>query len=106
LYRFAPSVLLVAGSSYVFREASLTLFWRCIGWAFLWPIPVLMIASPMIRNYALWGLCPGDSFHKVWPEEAGDRCRIICKAFVAPGLLYLGWIAMYCFLIVIPIGED
>ena len=60
----------------------------------------------MIRKYALWGLCPGDSFHKDWPEAFGDRCKIICKTFVAPGLSYLGWIAIHCFLIVIPIGED
>ena len=39
-----------------------TLLWRWMGWTFLFYIPIMWTATPFIRNYAIWGLQPCQSF--------------------------------------------
>lgn len=38
------------------------LVWRWMGWTFLFYIPIMWTAAPLIRNYAIWGLQPCQNF--------------------------------------------
>lgn len=81
----------------------LTLLLRCVGWVFLFFIPLPLISSTSLWKYLLWGVHPADNLLKAYARH--DRC-IFLRAFGYVPLLHLLSAIAWVFVICVPIGED
>eukprot|EP00435_Cladocopium_sp_Y103_P015408 s1896_g3.t1 len=81
----------------------LTLLLRCVGWAFLYYIPLPVISSTSLWKYLLYGVHPAENLLKAFASH--DRC-IFLRAFGFIPLLHFLSGTAAVFLICVPIGED
>ncbi|CAK9037882.1 Uncharacterized protein SCF082_LOCUS22361 [Durusdinium trenchii] len=82
----------------------ITLVLRVVGWAFLFYIPIHLIAVPFTRNFVLWALEPGESLSEVGLSERPARCQK--RATLLPYATHACWILVYALVICISIGEE
>ena len=78
------------------------LVWRWMGWTFLFYIPIMWTAAPFIRNYAVWGLQPCQSFSDAYRKghETSKWLRVLRslrKKRWKFGIVFICWLLFSCF---------
>lgn len=78
------------------------LVWRWMGWTFLFYIPIMWTAAPFVRNYAVWGLQPCQSFSDAYRKghETSKWLRVLRSSRKKRwkfGIVFICWLLFSCF---------
>ena len=81
--------------------------WRWMGWTFLFYIPIMWTAAPFIRNYAVWGLQPCQSFSDAYRKghETSKWLRVL-RSLLIPCSLQVIFMTVYSLLISVAVAGE
>ena len=81
---------------------------RFAGGAFLFYIPMIMIAKTPERNYYVWAIQPGQPLHVAYPDEGHSRstCRRIRRSYLMPCMCHTLSLLALALLIRIPFLDE
>lgn len=83
----------------------ITMLLRCLGWGLLFYIPVHLVSMPVLRNYVIWAVLPGEQLTKEH-SYAEERHRCHKGARFLPYVLHACWISAYVLIICLHVGEE
>jgi len=87
------------------KEIWSTLALRCIGWSFLFYIPIHAASVPFLRNFLLWSLQPGQHLKQAFAYQEGDQDPTK-KAGLFPYVVHGCWLFIHASFICLPLGEE
>lgn len=88
-------------------EGEMGFLLRFAGGAFLFYIPMVMIAKTPERNYYIWAIQPGQPLHVAYPDSEVDSwstCRRIRRSYLMPCMCHTLSLLTLALLIRIPFG--
>ena len=93
------------GVAGVGKLVPITMFLRCLGWGLLFYIPIHLVSMPVLRNYVIWAIQPGEQLTKEH-SYAEERHRCYRGARFLPYVLHACWISAYVLIICLQLGEE